>query len=300
MRLFLLIAVTALLAACNHVPRAATKVTPPAPGADGVRTALIDDFVKRLADVANSGEMFDVDATMHRLDLRYRAVNIDSTPFAPNCHVDCESRRINRTTVAADTPSWYQPTQFAWISSASTANAAPPPTFEYTVDHPPQDTTHAMLKFTSLQRFACITEADVVHALPTARQTGGSIGAPFAIKLFGTQGLTNDNFGTWLTFWFDRDSSCALEVKIEQDQKQGMRFKRAVWNHDLCVAEEQHDYCVAHGGLDISAADLKGIDAYVDAHCPTIHAMYLKEPHTGQPPPSGRVGNWNRRNPCGF
>ncbi|MDN7488274.1 hypothetical protein CFB40_09400 [Burkholderia sp. AU31652] len=300
MRFFLLIIVTALLAACSHAPQVATKAMPPAPGADRDRTALIDAFVKRLADVANSGEMFDVDATMHRLDLRYQADTIGSAPLAPNCHGDCNARRINRTTVIADTPNWYQPTQFTWLSNESTVNAALPPAFEYAVDHPPQDTTRAMLKFASLSRFACITEADVVHALPTAHQTGGSIGAPFAVKFFGTQGLTNDDFGTWLTFWFERGSPCAQEVKIEQDQKQGMRFKRAVWNHDLCVAEEQHDYCVAHGGLDVSAADLKGIDAYVNAHCPTIQAMYAKEPHTGQPPPSGRVGNWNRRNPCGF
>ncbi|MBA9895595.1 hypothetical protein D7207_01525 [Burkholderia cepacia] len=253
-----------------------------------------------MADVANSGEMFDVDATMRRLDLRYHAVNVDSVPLAPNCHVDCKFRRVNRTTVTADAPSWYQPTQFVWMSSASTENAASPPRFEYSVDRPPQDTTHAMLKFSSLWRFACITQADIVHALPGAHQTGGSIGAPFTTEFFGTQGLTNDDFGVWLTFWFERGSPCALEVKIEQDQKQGMRFKRAVWNHDLCVAEEQHDYCVAHGGLDISAADLKGIDAYVDSHCPTIHAMYLAEPHTGQPAPGGRLGNWNRKNPCGF
>lgn len=87
--------------------------------------------------------------------------------------------------------------------------------------------------------------------------------------------------GVWRTFWFVRGASCALEVKIEQDQKQGMQFRRAVW-HDLCVAEERHDYCVAHGGLDISAADLNGIGAYVDSRCPTIQAMYLAEPHSGQ------------------
>jgi hypothetical protein len=308
MRPLLLIALVALLVACGHAQQIPTQAKPPAPGTDRARTAMIDGFVTRLAAVADAGEMFDVDATMRRLDLPYRAVTADSIALPPNCHVDWHPRQATRTTVTVDTPSWYTPSPFVWLPTATPSNHVPPLTFEYAVDHTVrctdhflmQDSTKAALKFTSLPRFACITKADIVHALPTAHVSGGSLGAPFTLTLFGTQGRTNDDFAAWLTFSFYRDSPCAATVEVKQDQEQGLRFKRALWNHALCIAEEQHDYCVAHGGVDISSTDLKGIYAYVDEHCPSVNAMYLKEPHTGQPPPSSGFGNWNRRNPCGF
>ncbi|WP_175776770.1 hypothetical protein [Burkholderia anthina] len=277
--------------------------------ADSDRTAMIDGFLKRLANVADSGAMLDVDATMHRLGIGYRSETGSGIPLPPDCHIDWHPKQLERTTVTVDEQSWYKPTRYAKARGASQTNAAYPPSIKYVTNHEIrctdryllQDSTEAVLEFEVLPQYACITESDIYHALPAARRTGAGLGIPVMSLYVGYRGRSNDDFGTMLTFTFYSDSPCAASAKIRQAQDEGMRFQRALWNHALCVAEEQHDYCVAHGGAAISQAELNGIDDYVKAHCPTINAMYLKEPRSGQAAPTG---NFPRRtfsnNPCGF
>ncbi|MBN3851798.1 hypothetical protein G3N59_00270 [Paraburkholderia sp. Ac-20340] len=269
---------------------------------------MVDRFVQRLAAVADAGAMFDVSATMHVLDIGYRAQTSDAIPLPAECRTYSDPKQETKTTVTADERSWYRSTNFGeskWTTAQ--ALAVSPPSIRYTVDHTIrctdryliQDGTEAHLQFTSLPAYACITQSDVYRALPAAHPAGGGMGIPVMTSFVGYSGRTNDDIGTRLTFTFRSNSPCAVQAEIQQSQEDGFRFQRALWGHQVCVAEEQHDYCVAHGGPSISQADLEGISAYVDAHCPTINAMYLKEPHSGQNPPRGALQRF-RPNPCGF
>jgi putative hemolysin len=327
MRFFVLIVTAAiLLSACSGIrgesqsrAEIATPVlnsasnqnlAPSSPeAADGNRTLMVDRFVQRLAAVADAGALFDVSATMHLLDIGYRAETADAIPLPPDCHIDWHPKQVTRTTITTDERSWYTSTPFGeskWTTAQ--ALAVRPPSIQYTVDHTirctgrfrMQDGTEAHLKFTSLPAYACITKSDIRRVLPAAHPSGGGIGAPVTTSLIGYSGRTNDDIGTMITFTFYSSSPCATQVEIQQSQEGGYRFRRALWNHQVCVAEEQHDYCVAHGGTSISPADLQGISAYVDTHCPTINAMYLKEPRSGQIAPTGSLQPLFKPNPCGF
>ncbi len=321
----LIITAVILLSACSgmtHDSHSRAEIAPQTPdsasspdrampyqeAAGGNRTLMIDRFVQRLAAVADAGALFDVSATMHVLGIGYRAKTSDTVPLPGECRTYSDPKQETRTTVTADERGWYRNTTFGdgkWTTAQ--ALAVSPPSIRYTVDHTIrctdqyliQDGTEARLQLTSLPAYACITESDVYHALPAAHPTGGGIGIPVMTSLVGYSGRTNDDIGTRLTFTFYSNSPCAVQAELQQSQKDGFRFQRALYDHELCVAEEQHDYCVAHGGPSISPADLEGISAYVDAHCPTINAMYLKEPRSGQVPPRVSLQRF-RANPCGF
>ncbi|WP_233836615.1 hypothetical protein [Paraburkholderia sp. ZP32-5] len=276
--------------------------------AGGNRTVMVDRFVQRLAAVADAGAMFDVSATMHMLDIGYRAETSNAIPSPADCRTYSDPKQETKTTVTADKQSWYWHTSFGdskWLTAQ--ALAISPPSILYTIDHTIrctdqyliQDGTEAHLQFTSLPAYACITKSDLYHALPAAHPAGGSMGIPVMTSFVGYSGQTNDDIGTRLTFTFYSNSPCAVQAEIQQSQEDGFRFQRALWEHQVCIAEEQHDYCVAHGGPSISPADLEGISTYVDAHCPTINAMYLKEPRSGGIPPRLSL-QLSRANPCGF
>ncbi|WGS51350.1 hypothetical protein LFL96_07560 [Paraburkholderia sp. D15] len=266
---------------------------------------MIDRFVKRLATVADSGSMFDVDATMRVLGVGFQSRTGDGIPMPPDCRGDWRPRQVIRTTVFADDKSWYTHTHFAdarW--SAALPPGVDPPSIQYSVDHiircsdrfRMQNTTEADLKFTSLQVYACITKEDISHALPAAHPVGGGMTTSF----IGYAGQTNDDIGTRLSFTFRSGSPCANLADLEQTQEGGMRFQRAAWNHQVCLAETEHDYCVAHGGTSISEADLRGLGNYVDAHCPTVNTMYLNEPRSGEIAPTAVLTRLTKSNPCGF
>jgi len=290
-------------------PHSASSADPSPEASGGNRTLMVDRFVQRLATVADAGAMFDVSATMHALDVGYRAETSDAIPLPAECHTYSDPKQETKTTVTVDERSWYRNTSFG-ESKWTTAQAlsVSPPSIRYTVDHTIrctdryliQDGTEAHLQFISLPAYACITESDVYHALPAAHPAGGGIGIPVMTLFVGYSGRTNDDIGTRLTFTFYSNSPCAAQAEIQQSQVDGFRFQRALWDHQVCVAEVQHDYCTAHGGPSISPADLEGISAYVDAHCPTINAMYLKEPRSGQMPPRGSLPRIFRANLCKF
>ncbi|WP_175695194.1 hypothetical protein [Burkholderia ambifaria] len=259
---FLIVVTTLMLLACTGTAR--PKIVPPTAGvitsqdranssqeaADNDRTVMIDGFLKRLANVADSGAMLDVDATMHRLGIGYRSETGSGIPLPPDCRIYWHPKQLDRTTVTVDEESWYKPTRYAKARGASQASAVYPPSIKYVTNHEirctdrylMQDSTEAMLEFGVLPQYACITEKDIYHALPAAHPIGAGLGIPVMSLYVGYRGRSNDDFGTMFTFTFYSDSPCAASAKIRQAQDDGMRFQRTLWNHALCVAEEQHDY----------------------------------------------------------
>lgn len=268
------------------------------------RDTVINGFLTRLKSVADSGMLDDVDKTMKTLNMGYNAQTSQMAASPPDCAIDWHPKSELKTIAQRTGNDWYGPTQFGILNfhvPVFFANAPEvikdAPEMLYTVTHTVrctdsfriQDSTEAKLDLFRLPPFACITVPDIVRVFPGVRPHFATDGAlPYAY-----QGHLDDDTGTDVTFAFRAGASCALGVNITQSQENGLRFRRAVYKFQLCWAEKRVDYCAAHKQDGADAPNVQDMSQYIIKRCPTMNALYLKEPHTGDPPPASPLGPYN-------
>ena len=268
------------------------------------RDTVVNGFLTRLKSVADSGMLDDVDKTMKTLDMGYNAQTWQMAASPPDCSIDWHPKSELKTTVQRTGDDWYGPTQFGVLNFHVPAFFVNPlivikdaPAILYTVTHTVrctdsfriQDSTEAKLDFIRLPPFACITVPDIVRVFPGVRPHFATDGAlPYAY-----QGHLDDDTGTDVTFAFRAGASCALGVNITQSQENGLRFRRAVYKFQLCWAETRVDYCAAHKQNAADAPNVQDMSQYIMKRCPTMNALYLQEPRTGDLPPASPPGPYN-------
>lgn len=69
-----------------------------------------------------------------------------------------------------------------------------------------------------------------------------------------------------------------------------MRFRRAVYKFQLCWAETRVDYCAGLSQSERGQPRSGEMSQYIQDRCPTMNALYLKEPLTGELPPRSPLG----------
>ena len=272
------------------------------------RAAFVDDFIRRLARVADSGTLDDPGKTMNLLNMAYRQDTVQMAASPPDCSVDWHPESQLRTDVQSVDDSWYHPSPFGirslfvpafMVNPAVAINGAPK--FAYSVTRTIrctdsfrlQDKTEAKLDLYPLPPFACITRADIARALPRASYEVATDG----VSVDRYQGKLDDDSGSTLTFGFRAGALCALSASIGQSQEDGLRFRRAVSKLQACSAEVTQPFCAAHPPFSWGDPLDGELRRLVTQRCGTLNTVYLKEPRSGQAPPPSAIGI--RHGPCG-
>jgi hypothetical protein len=155
------------------------------------------------------------------------------------------------------------------------------------------ETRQARLSIDGLPSFACFSREYLVQALH-ARHHDATDG----VDLVDYAGLTNDEIGTNLQFWFRAGANCALSAEITQSTDKGYRYLRAMAKWTACKKSENRKFCAANG--PISWSDGSKIDEMEQAAvkaCGGLTSFYEAEPASGEVPrviPRGIA-----RTPCG-
>lgn len=265
------------------------------------RDTVVNDFLVRLKSVADSGALNDVDKTMKLLGMGYGEKTTEMTPSPPDCSIDWHPKSTLKTDVQRTGSDWYQPTQFGVLNLAVPGTFVNPPEIvkgepimNYAVTHTVrctdkfrlQDSTEAKLDLYRLPPYACVTVPDIARVFPGARSQYATDGyLPYSYE-----GHLDEDTGTSVTFSFRMGESCALGISIEQSQESGMRFRRAVYKFQLCWAETRVDYCAGLSQSERGQPRSGEMSQYIQDRCPTMNALYLKEPLTGELPPRSPLG----------
>ncbi|WCM22840.1 hypothetical protein NDK50_33215 [Paraburkholderia bryophila] len=265
------------------------------------RDTVVNDFLVRLKNVADSGALNDVDKTMKLLGMGYSQKTTEMTPSPPDCSIDWHPKSTLKTDVQRTGNDWYQPTQFGVLNLAVPGSFVNPseivkgePTMNYAVTHTVrctdkfrlQDSTEAKLDLYRLPPYACVTVPDIARVFPGARPQYATDGyLPYSYE-----GHLDEDTGTFVTFSFRRGEGCALGISVEQSQESGMRFRRAVYKFQSCWAETQVDYCAGLSQSERGQPRSGEMSQYILSRCPTMNALYLKEPLTGELPPKSPLG----------
>jgi hypothetical protein len=136
--------------------------------------------------------------------------------------------------------------------------------------------------FYPLPPFVCISAEDIRKGLPRSH----FIMATDGVSEMRYDGHLDDDSGTMLSFRFRAGADCALSADIEQSQRSGLRYLRALSKFRSCSAAVDKKFCAerAPGGWDGAAFD--EMERNRSRSCGTVNALYLKEPRSGEVPPS--------------
>ncbi|MBV8459066.1 MAG: hypothetical protein JO122_20930 [Acetobacteraceae bacterium] len=101
------------------------------------------------------------------------------------------------------------------------------------------------------------------------------------------QGRLGDDSATTLTFYYRAGAPCALAAEVRQDQEDGLRYRRAVYQYEVCRLRSDQEFCISHPDITWSDSGTLGeMRKRAIKQCGTPNSRYLEEPATGLAPPS--------------
>jgi len=265
-------------------------------------------FFQRLKAAADSGDLFNPLSISKLLGIDFKIESSESVPIPPDCSKEWKSRSVTTTKAVADESSWYRvlpsgvrsmPVPAAFINPATKTGDA---TFGYTVVRRIQctdrsglqDGTSATISFGGLPSFSCISGSDITRLFPEAKFQMATDGVFF----YNYQGKVNDDAGTNVEFFFRMGAACALAVTVTQDQKLGLRYKRADSKRRNCQVQTDREFCARHGPFSWSdGGALNEMREYADKICGTTDSIARQDTERGvQPEP---LPKWKRGvGPC--
>lgn len=253
------------------------------------------EFLSKMRSIADSGSLLQPDRAAEILGVPLsKTTSIQQQPM-PFCNSLATGRSIETSTMDPPVSWWYHaqpsapgklPIPAAFINPASTSAD---PIFHYDIRHVVectdrfglQDTTEANLSFNGLPSFVCLSQGQILAAIPGAANELATDG----VSLVAYPGHVDDDSGTSMRFFFRAGVRCALSASIEQSQKSGLRALRARSTSSVCRMAANRRWCSVYGPVgwaDGAALDRMELDA--DRVCGTEDSIYRKEPPSGEKP----------------
>jgi len=295
----------ATLAKAASDARSATMPAADTTAAD--QAAVRSMFLNRLHQLASDGDLLDAGSVAHILEMKFNEPRIGKGK--PRDCGDGTSSWIDKIEMEPAQTTWFRELHtgaghikvpaFA-INPATTSGD---PQLKYEIYHSVQcadwsrmrDKQQAHMSFSGLPAFSCITGTQITEAIPEIRSYSASDGV-FIMEL---NGRVNDDAATNLTFFFRAGAACALGAELNQDPEKGHRYLRALDKYEACRIPVDREFCAKHPNIGWGDRELREemvMQAY--RRCGLINDFYLKEPRSGESPPS-RPEPRRRRSPCG-
>jgi hypothetical protein len=101
-------------------------------------------------------------------------------------------------------------------------------------------------------------------------------------------GAPNDQYGIYLEFVFRMGAPCALGATIRQDDRSGLRYRRAATKLYACIESAENELCATKP--DATSAEFDEVTRTAKAACGNLETLYQSEPLTGRAPaPQPRI-----------
>ncbi|HTB37803.1 MAG TPA: hypothetical protein VK777_11980 [Reyranella sp.] len=203
---------------------------------------------------------------------------------------------IIKTTYRATT-SWYKPTSEGiqdmkvpqvFINPATVAGE---PAIDYAIyrssvcDGIPgaRWETGAVFSLNNLSSFACLTPGKLKAWIDTEFHE-----ATDGVSVSSYSGAPNDQYGIYLEFVFRMGAPCALGATIRQDDRSGLRYRRAATKLYACIESAENELCATKP--DATSAEFDEVTRTAKAACGNLETIYQSEPLTGRAPaPQPRI-----------
>ena len=296
----------ALLTTTIETPNseARSSMTPGIDTTAADQAAVRSIALNRLRQLAVHGDLLDSNSVAHLLGMKFNEPR--TVKGKPRDCGDGTTAWIDRIEIEPVPETWFKelPTGAGHIQvpafMINPATTSGDPQFKYEIYHGVQcadwprmrDKKEARVSFSGLPAFSCITGADIKKAIPEIRNSPASDGV-FIMEL---DGRIDDDAATDLMFMFRAGVSCALGARLSQDPEKGHRYLRALAKYEACRDPSDREFCAKHPNIRRGDRELRKemvMQAY--RRCGLVNDFYLKEPRSGEPPPSRPD---RRRSPC--
>lgn len=297
--------IAALSVLLSVVPLCKAETSPQPASAPAVfeYRSEVPDFLRRLKDLADSGDLFNSASVSKQLGMQFRTDTKEAIPQPPTCENVWDRRSTITTTLASTGTSWYRdlPTGVpkmqvpeAFINPATSTGST---NISYRVTRVVscsdrfglQDRTEAVFSFGNLPAYACISVDDIRWWFPQAKFQTATDG----VSLFWYQGKQDDDVGVRVQIVYRAGAQCALDATVTQDQLKGLRYERAVSKRANCRVKTDRDFCVQHGPITWHDGQmLDEMEIYADKVCGTVDWLAHHDAESGAP-----AAPWPRRKP---
>ncbi len=265
-------------------------------------------LIRRLKTIADSGALLNANLVGNLLALDLKESQTEEIRQPPDC--------ANPYSDSSHLTSRYIPQGAMWFTA--TPEGIPhmvrpgfainrpatmgDPTFEYKITkiksctgrHELKEYTKAKLDFVYASGFACITASDLQKSLPEAKYSPATDGA----MPFYYDGKTDDFSATRVEFFFFTGSPCMLSATVEQSQKTGKRYARALSHFLKCTKEADHEFCQNSKPFGWGDGDMQELMAeHAIEKCGTFDSYYQREPLSEEAPEPLPPRNYPR-SPC--